>query len=299
MSEFKSRAYMYSTINLFGGRMSIPVKFIMAVSTSDEEKRIPLKQSFQGRPVRTIKIVAKDDKGSEENQEKIVDVSDVERVVQFAEIEKAVLKNGHLVRVSEFEGLEELMEEHHNKKWKDRTVEVLGCYPLNTLGPMKFNGRQFVLCAGASSKEKAPSEANIKMFKCLQNYLQKEQNTEGKKYLHVRFSSNCATAQELGALYVDEEGQVRISGLIPEIDVNEVKYPSFDLKVDDQMTSVFAEKMNKVYDNQQPKASYVLTWFNYVRKALEDQGVREKFVEKTLVNNPKVDENLLDALMAI
>jgi len=294
----KTRAYGYWTLNLFGGRVSIPVKFMMAIATSDEDKRIPLKQSFNGRPVRTIKVISVDDKGSDDNADKIIDVEDVERVVQSAEIEKAILKNGHLVKVSEFDGLEQLIAEHHNKKWKDRTIEVLGCYALDTLEPWSYNGRQFILCPGANSKEKAPSEANVKMFKCLQDYL-KRSGPESKKYLHIRFSSNCATAQELGALYVDNKGLVRISGLVPEIDMNEVKFPTYETKVDDSMTSIFGQKMDKVYDATQAPASFVLTWFNYVRKSLEEQGVREKFVEKTVVNNPKVDASLMDTLMDI
>ena len=298
----KTRAYGYWTIQLFGSRVAIPCKFMKVDVSTDEEKRIPLKQTFSGRPVRTIKILATDDKGSDENPDKVVDVSDVERVIQFSEIEKAILKDGKFMKISEFNGLDVLMTEHHNKKWKDRNVEVIGCYPMNTLGPMRFNGRQFVLCPGASSKEKVPSDANIKLFKCLQDYLKKTYFLETgscKKYLHVRFSSNCCTAQELGALYVDENGLMRISGLHADIDINEINFPVYDSKVDEQMLSVFGQKMEKVYDDKQKEPEYNLPWFDHVRKSLEEFGVREKFVEKKSVDNSVVNENLMDALMSL
>jgi len=286
-----SRAYGYYKIELFSGRLVVPCKFMLATENSDEDKRIPLKQTFNGRPVRTIKVLAVDDKGSEENKEKIIEVADVERVIQFSEIEKAVLQNGRYVKICEFKGLAELMEEHNEKK-SDRSVEVVGCHPMSLMISQRFNGRQFVLCAGESSKP--PTEANIKVFKCLQDYLK-----NSNKYLHIRFYTRCATAQEIGALFCDVDGNLRISGLLPDIDLKEINFPKYEATVDEAMTKMFAEKMSKVYNDQQEKPTYDLPWFSRIRKALELTGAIEKYVEKKVLISEKVNASLLDTLMDI
>jgi len=281
-----SRAYGYWKLQLFEGKLSVPLKLYLA-NESEYSKKIPIVQGYNGQVVKTKKVVPK------EGLSEILSIDDVDEIIEWTDVQDHMYdKDKVLKRLEEFDGLVELIEEHKNKK-KDRNMEVIAILDKEDIDPFMMNGRQFYCNVGSSSKEKIPPANDIKIYNTLMKFLE-----ENNKYIHVRFHSSCSTAEELGALY-NKDGVLCISGFYSNNDIRTVPV-ILKTDVDDKLLETLSNKLGKFYNKFERSSLYKLEWYSFYLESLSEKGHLKKSIQKKEKNYQENNtSNLLDILDSI
>jgi len=280
-----SRAYGYWKLQLFGGKLVVPLKMYLA-NESEYSKKIPIVQGYEGQIVKTKKVVPK------EGLCEVLCVDDIDKIIEWTDTQDHMYENNVLKKLSEFNGLEELIEEHKNKK-KDRNMEVVAILDKEDIDPFMMNGRQFYCNVGSSSKEKVPPVDDIKIFNALLNYLE-----ENNKYIHVRFHSSCTAAEEIGALY-NKDGVLCISGFYSNDDIRNTP-ATLKTDVDKKLMTSLTNKLDKYYDSFDRYSLFKLEWYSFYLKALSEKGFLKKSTIKKEKNYQENNtSNLIDILDSI
>ena len=244
------------------------------LSTEDHEL-IKTNQYYNGSVVKTVKAVPK------EGLLEVKCVDDIKEIIPWGDVQQYIDDgSGKMVPIPE--NIKAILDEHEEKK-KDKNIEIIGLYNKSELPFSRFNGRLFSVIQGAP-KEKIPTKKNLEIYQYIINSLGND------KFFLISFFTRSSTAQELGALYV-ENNMLKISGLYPDISFR--KPPDvINVDINNEISNTFSDKINKFYFKTRP--SFILSWFNYVL-----ESIQEKNPKKILSFRNNVIENTNQDLLSL
>jgi hypothetical protein len=271
MSE---RAYGYWNLNLFDGKISLPLKFHL--STEPDKPTSNLIYGYKGQKTQQLYVIPKE---LGKNIENIDDILEIAHSKEYY--------NSEFKKISEIPELNSLLNEYKEKK-KCREIEVLAikeeCPPL-----IRYNGKHYT-CIVGSPLSKVPSAPNLQIYQSLLEFL-------SNKYMHIRYFNNCSTAQEIGVMYADN-GIIRISGLYADEFIR--KTPDvLGVPIQKEIKEIFSEKLNKFYTETSKVNIYELDWYNYYKHSLESNGVVKKTIKKVEKCTHTNNDNLMNLLNGI
>ena len=256
-----SRTYGYFNLNLVDGKLILPLKFFLS---SQNETKLQTKQGFDGKLIKTIKVLPNNDSGQ------INSIDDIEKIIQWNDVESYLPDSeGNLKKIQDFPGLSELIKKNKDKS-KDRDIEVLGIYKKQNMPWKYFNGRQFHTTTGVP-KQKNSNIIHIQLYQCLSELLKND------FYMLIRFFTR--SGQELGAMYEDS-GYLKISGLRSDTDLKHLE-PLTTVKEDNQVKNLFNQKISEKHlKNDDDKLVCELDWKIFYENALQEKGVYNTYIEK-------------------
>ena len=272
------RAYGYYELNLFDGKITLPLKFCASYA-SNLAATAPTKTGLEGRATNRIYILAKPGTKKVEKIdqiEKIIPWNTWETYINAGTTTKPVLKP-----LSDFPGLEELLEQNKERS-KEREIDSDGFYELSSLKPWNYTGRHFHTYPHKAKVK--DSEQYHMIYNILGQYLE-----ENQVFLKITFFGQ---GEELGALYYDPDSKcIRIAGLHANSDLKPVK-SMLEPSIKESFKNVAFEKFNKLKIEGKP--SLALEWRDFVKSSLEAKGVFKKVALKK-----KAKESSADNVMAM
>ena len=274
----KDRAYGYWKLGLLDGKIILPLKL---VSGSDSYERLTTKVGYNGRPIKQIRVT------TVEGVERPERVEDIEEIAPWNGDGLYLEEDGQLVPLSEYDGLEDLLEEDKEKR-KERYMEVLGLYDYRDFNPKYFNDRQFYAIPGSGGKHGDASQVEMEMYQYLIEFL-----NQFDKVLLVKYFS--AKGQELGLMY-PESDYLRLTGLSS---AKSIKHPGEILKVSENSGTqkLFSEKLRKFYKDQgSSDDALVLDWKDHYNDSLEAHGLLKRGLRKVKKVKEVPGEDLMNML---
>jgi len=275
------RAYGYYQLHLFEGAVILPLKLCTSYPGEDAMRSNTLTRTgVDGRPTNRIFVLAK--KGND----KIKDVGDIERVLQWGEWETyfnaGTVTKPELVPLDKFEGVAALLAQDKERS-KERDITTGGIYPLSKLKISSYNGRHFHSYPH-TEKDKA-NEKWHNIYRLLVLYLK-----EKESFLLCTYF---AKGEELGALY-EEDGVLKIAGLYATIDLKPIATATIlKFSITKGLQKLVNEKFDKLVNEDDPEL--VLEWRDYVNDTLEAKGVaktKKVLPRKKVVNEEELDKDL-------
>jgi hypothetical protein len=278
-----SRAYGYFCLNLFDGKLSIPLKLCTSYPSEDSiRSNAPTKVGVDGRPLNRIFVLPK--KGCEKTKK----IEDIEKIIDWGEWETylntGTVTKPELVPLSNYEGVAELLEQDKERS-KERDITSNGIYKMSKIKPNKYNGRHFHSYPHTDKCKDSEKFHNI--YRLLALYLKMHES-----FVLCTFFSK---GEELGALYEDN-GILKIAGLYSDNDLKPIgsilKFP-----ITKSLQNIVNEKFDKLVKEDDPV--FVLEWRDYVNQVLEFKGVigGKNVPKKKVINEEQLDKDLKDMFL--
>jgi len=269
-------SYGYYKLNLFEGKIILHLKFYLEIKT---DEKIQTKQGYDGRLIKTVKVLPK------EGIDKITNINQIEKVIPWGKVGCYLYNSdGELKSINSFPGLKDLITKNKEKK-SEKDIEVLSFHTSNTIKLKCYNGRQFYTVSGKQG-EKTPNSNMLHLYGCLMKLLK-----ETNMVILIRFFSR--SGQELGILH-EEDDYLRISGVYPDYSF---KGPGKQIKVDinNDFYNIFKFKIIKNYKEKVYKVELCkLDWVKYYNDAILNLGVSVSFKKK---NKTFIDDNNIMELL--
>jgi hypothetical protein len=275
------RAYSYFTLQLFDGVIVLPLKLCTSYPGEDSMRsNVLTKTGIDGRPTNRIFVLA--NKGCD----KIKDVKDIERVLQWGEWETyfnaGTATKPELVPLDKFEGVAELLAQDKERS-KERDITTGGIYSLSKLKIKNYNGRHFHTYPHTEKDKTNEKWHNI--YRLLTLYLKRTES-----FLLCTFFSK---GEELGALY-EEDGVLKIAGLYADKDLKPIATATIlKFPITKGLQKLVDDKFDKLVKEDDPEL--VLEWRDFVAQSLEAKGVanvKKIIPKKMIVNEEELDRDL-------